>query len=128
MSAASRRIAMHTPHRKVVLARRQNYAFLAERLASVAGVTLLRPALRNGVCPLSLPIVVDDANSLQRRLASERIGTELFWSDFHPALPARDFPEATYLKTHVVTLPIHQDLDPRLLERVVEVVRDWART
>jgi dTDP-4-amino-4,6-dideoxygalactose transaminase len=126
MSAASQRIARRSPHADIVKRRRRNYAFLVEELATLPDVRLLRPTLPSGVCPLSLPVVVDEPVSLLRQLESNGIAAEFFWSDFHPAFPATEFPDSAYLKTHVVTLPIHQDLDPGLLSRVAETVRRWS--
>ena len=80
-----------------------------------------------GTCPLRLPLVAEEPLSLLRHLETNGIEAELFWSDFHPAFPAQEFQESTYLKTHVVALPIHQDLDQDLLARVAEVVRRWSR-
>ncbi len=104
MSPASRRIARRSPHVEIARRRRRNYAFLAEQLVGLSGARPLRPTLPNGTCPLAFPLVVDEPSSLLRHLASNGIGAELFWSDFHPAFPAQEFPESTYLKTHVVTL------------------------
>jgi dTDP-4-amino-4,6-dideoxygalactose transaminase len=126
MSAASQRIARRSRHADIVERRRRNYAFLVEELVTLPDVRPLRPRLPSGVCPLSLPVVVDEPVSLLRRLESNGIAAELFWSDFHPAFPAAEFPDSAYLKTHVVTLPIHQDLDPGLLSRVAETVRRWS--
>jgi perosamine synthetase len=127
MSAASRRIARRSPHADIAHRRRRNYAFLAGQLATVPGVRLIYPMLPSGVCPLLLPVVVDEPVSLRRHLESDGIATELFWSDFHPAFPAKEFPDSTYLKTHVVALPVHQDLDPGQLARVADAVRRWSR-
>jgi perosamine synthetase len=127
MSPASRRIARRSPHVEIAQRRRRNYAFLAEELDGLSGARPLHPTLPSGACPLALPLVVDEPPSLLRQLESNGIGAELFWSDFHPAFPAHEFPESTYLKTHVVTLPIHQDLDSDLVARVAEVVRRWSR-
>ncbi len=127
MSPASRRIALRSPHVEIARRRRRNYAFLAEKLVGRSGARPLRPTLPDGTCPLAFPLVVDEPSSLLRHLANNGIGAELFWSDFHPAFPAREFPESTYLKTHVVTLPIHQDLDTDLLARVAGATRRWSQ-
>jgi perosamine synthetase len=126
MSPAARRIACRSPHAEIARRRRRNYAVLAEELAGLSGVRPLQPTLPSGACPIRFPLVVDDPPPLLCWLEGNRIGAELFWSDFHPAFPAHEFPESTYLKTHVVTLPIHQDLDADHLARVVQVVRRWS--
>jgi len=127
MSPASRRIACRSPHAEIAQRRRRNYAFLAEELAGLSRARPLHPTLPTGACPLAFPLVVDEPSSLLRQLEWGGIGAEPFWSEFHPAFPAHEFPDSTYLKTHVVTVPIHQDLDCHLLTRVAEVVRRWSR-
>ncbi len=127
MSQAAVRIAGRSPHAQIARRRRQNYEFLAAELSDVSGARLLHPILPPGTCPLRLPLVAEEPLSLLRHLETNGIEAELFWSDFHPAFPAQEFQESTYLKTHVVALPIHQDLDQDLLARVAEVVRRWSR-
>jgi perosamine synthetase len=127
ISPTSRRIAYRSPHAQIAPQRRENYAFLAEQLADLEAARPLYATLPNSTCPLWLPLVVDEPESLVRELARNRIGAEVFWCEFHPAFPAAEFPESTYLKTHVVALPIHQDLDAHLLQHVAAVVRAWAR-
>jgi perosamine synthetase len=127
MSQTSYRIARRSPHAEIAGHRRRNYAFLAEELDGLSGARPLHPRLQNGTCPLSFPLVVDEPESLLRELERSGIGAELFWTDFHPAFPADEFPESTYLKTHVVTVPIHQDLDRDQVARVATAVGRWSR-
>ena len=126
MSPVARRIAGRSPHAEIVRRRRRNYEFLAAELGDLPGTRLLDATLPPGTCPLRLPLLVDEAPSLWRHLERSRIGAELFWSDFHPAFPAEQFPDSAYLKTHVVTLPIHQSLGLETLARVAEAARRWS--
>jgi perosamine synthetase len=128
ISPAAYRIACRSAHAEIAQRRRRNYAFLADELGGVAAARPLYPTLPTGACPLTFPLVVDDPRSLLRALEADRIAAEHFWSDFHPAFPADEFADSTYLKTHVVAVPIHQDLDPNLLARVVDTVRRWSRS
>jgi len=128
MSSTSRRIAYRSAHVEIARRRRQNYASLAEQLAGVSGAAPLYPTLPNGACPLAFPLVVEEPEGLLRELQRGGIGADHFWNEFHPAFPAAEFPESTYLKTHVVALPIHQDLDPSVVARIAEVVRRWSQS
>jgi perosamine synthetase len=128
ISPTSRRIAYRSSHLEIARRRRQNYALLAEQLNGVSGADPLYPTLPNGACPLAFPLVVEEPEGLLRELQSGGIGADHFWNEFHPAFPADEFPESTYLKTHVVALPIHQDLDPPVVARVAEVVRRWSQS
>lgn len=124
ISAPARLIASRSDHRAIAARRRRNYTALAEEVSRL-GLRPLRPDLPDGVCPLCLPVVLHDAPSLHEHLAGRGIGTELFWSEFHPDFPAEEFPDATFLKTHVLALPIHQDLDDHALERVAAAIQEW---
>lgn len=127
MSPTSRRIAYRSAHVEIARRRRQNYALLNEHLTGLSEAEPLYATLPKGACPLAFPLVVDEPESLLRELESGGIGADHYWNEFHPAFPADEFPESTYLKTHVVALPIHQDLDPPVVARVAEVVRRWAQ-
>ena len=44
----------------------------------------------------------------------------------HPSLPATAFPLAAGLRASIVGVPVHQELRPRDLDRIVTVVRQWG--
>ncbi len=119
-------IAARSDHAAIAAQRRRNYAHLARELADVSRLRLLRPELDTGACPLALPVVTREADSLHKHLRRAAIGAELFWSDFHPSFPANEFPDATFLKRHVVALPVHQDLGAAAMRRIAAVVQGWS--
>lgn len=109
--------------------RRTNFQFLLGQLDGLRlrRIKLLYRALPDGVCPWMFPLIADDAPSLKDHLFRHRILTGLLWSDFHEQFVREDFPDADFLKTHVVVLPVHQNLDKKQLKRLVNVVFDWDR-
>ena len=128
MSAVSRRIAHNSAHARIAHARRRNYAFLAEALAPIPGMQLLHSVYRTAraLSPCRWLRRIRYRFTVISRAAAS--GTELFWSDFHPTFPIEAFADAAFLKTHVVTLPIHQDLDHAQLDRIAGVVHEWRRS
>jgi dTDP-4-amino-4,6-dideoxygalactose transaminase len=103
--------------------RRDNYAFLLERLADL----VLRPFDRvpEGASPFFFPVVTGRKRELLDWLRPHGVDALDFWSAAHPLLPSSGFPRARALRTQVVGLPVHQELRPQDLERVVETVLSW---
>jgi dTDP-4-amino-4,6-dideoxygalactose transaminase len=78
---------------------------------SLGGITL--PAFtspRAGACPLVHPVMAGDKLAFLRALATRGvIGLDL-WTHPHPAIESARYPGATWLRRHVVGLPVHQEL------------------
>ncbi len=110
---------------EVRLRRRQNFLQLLRCLSQVPGVVPLYRELPEGVCPLSFPILVEKARQMMNRLCALSIPAIAWWSGYHRRCFEWDgFPEACYLKDHVVALPIHQHLDGAAVEYIASQVRE----
>jgi dTDP-4-amino-4,6-dideoxygalactose transaminase len=117
---------------RIAARRRDNYSSLLGSLSRSRGPAPLTGALRNGVVPWCLPVVVEggvaDSESLVEHLLRNGIGA---WS--WPELPrdvARErFPNEWRLAARTVCLPVHQSLDARHMRYVARVLDRWqART
>lgn len=100
--------------------RRQNYLLLQERLES--RVPLLRRDLEKGMCPLFFPLLVPDKDSAAQALQQRGIGAVELWNYGYPEAQKETFPDAQYLRDHVLELPIHQDITPSQVEYMAEQV------
>jgi hypothetical protein len=72
--------------------------------------------------PLVLPILVKDKAAAAHALQQQGIGAVEFWNDpqSNPAIG----PDARYLRSHVLELPIHQDVTASQVEFIAhEVLR-----
>ena len=110
-------------HHDVIQRRRKNFAYLA---GSIEGV--IRMPFRNipeGVCPLSLPVLVHDKPGIQHRLMEHGVETVNFWSKRPPDIPDI-FPEVAFLRRHVLEVPIHQGLEERHLDYIASKLRVHA--
>jgi len=110
-------------HDDVIKRRRKNFAYLA---GSIEGI--MRMPFRNlpeGVCPLSLPVLVHDKPELQRKLMQCGIETVNFWSQRPPDI-SDIFPEVSFLRRHLLEVPIHQGLEERHLEYIASKLRAHA--
>ena len=106
---------------ETVRRRRANYLRLAGALDGIQGVKPLFHQLPGGVCPLSLPLLVSNRDAYVEVLQAKGIPALPWWAGFHPdGIDWSQFPEACWLKHHLLTLPVHQDLDDRHLDYLAE--------
>ena len=125
MGFATRYILARTRPADVIRIRRENY----ERLRSLLdpSVRTLYGALPEGVCPLSLPILVPEKERVHEGLLHDGVGNVNFWSRWRPEVPRERFPEVDFLRRHVVEIPIYQALRPKHIEFIAERVSARAR-
>lgn len=91
--------------------RRANYNCLRDALAGLPGLDLLFPDLPAGVCPLVMPLLVPaERDRLVAALNRRGIGAFPFWAGYHRRLSWAAFPDARYLKDHLLTLPVDHAL------------------
>jgi dTDP-4-amino-4,6-dideoxygalactose transaminase len=108
---------------EVIERRRENYQYLLEELGEIGWIKPVFSEIPQGTCPLDFLCIVPDPVNVKRQLLSYGIESDPYWDFFHPAVPWKDFPEAAYLKTHVLALPIHQDIGEREREYLVASMR-----
>jgi perosamine synthetase len=125
ISRAARAAAAGVDPATVIALRRRNYERLAESLGSTGLVPLVE-SLPAGVCPLVLPVIVNDRHRLVSDLADRGIEATAWWAGYHRAFDLADFDDARFLKDRIVALPVHQDLTDRDVEYMVACLR--ART
>jgi perosamine synthetase len=119
-------ILARTDAEMVVVRRRRNFNRLAahlDGLLPVVGAPLLP-----GVCPLFLPVRLDqsaplDKAALMQRLHAVGIDAVDFWGSGDPACDAAEFPEVTRLRREILELPCHQSLDDDDIDRVAHAVK-----
>lgn len=110
---------------EVVGRRRANFLYLRDALGD--DVDICFSELPPGVCPLSLPILVEDKAKVRALLLEDGVETINFWSLHHPDVPRTEFPEVEYLRANVLELPIHQELRRRHLDYIASKVRIHGR-
>lgn len=117
----------------VVLARREKAEFLRCQLRCMAGVQLLEPP--SGAQPSYpwLPLMVRDRDRTVRRLRSEGLGgARLFtrslnqYDYLRAMVPQGRYPNAEYLAAHLLTLPTHEYVTLRDMDRMVAVLAETA--
>jgi dTDP-4-amino-4,6-dideoxygalactose transaminase len=124
MSSLSMGLLKRVDRREVKRIRQENYRLLLEGIRSVPGIRVLKPDLPEDVCPLSMPIQVNDRDQLRQALMARGIYTYPWWAGYHRRMDWSEFPEARRLKDTVLTLPVHQGLGSQHMEYITEVLRE----
>jgi dTDP-4-amino-4,6-dideoxygalactose transaminase len=107
--------------------RREHYRLLLERTASLAGVRAFFPTLPDGVCPWVFPVLFD--GHPRAHLALRRLGVPATaWEGVRPAgIDRAEFPRADFFYDNLALVPVHQSLERRDLNAIVEAIREVAR-
>lgn len=124
LSSIAMGIIRRLDHADVVRRRRENFTGLLERLDK--SVRVLFSELPEGVCPLSMPVMVHDKRSLRETLLEDGIETVNFWSNRNADIPDA-FPEADFLREHLLEVPIHQGLTEKHIDYMAVKLKERAR-
>ena len=118
MSDKSLEILKRLDWKKIRKRRRQNYNYLAEKLSSLS--EKLSVVYNFQKCPFSLPILIDDRDSLQKYLASEGIYCQVLWPLPHGSVSPHSFDE-TFSK-RMLSIPCDQRYDTDDMERIYNAI------
>jgi len=128
ISTFSERIMSNVNYEKIKDKRRKNYEYLLHNLPKIQDIEVVFDKLPEGVCPLFFPLIVKDRQYYHKKFKDRGISTFQYWQHIHDAVPWDKFPDALYLKQHVLGLPIHQDISFIHLDRMIEVFKDIKET
>ena len=106
----------------VVVRRRRNFRRLAAQIGD--RVEVIGDPLAPGVCPLFVPIRVQDKRAVMQRLHARGIEAIDFWSEHDPRCNPDEFPEVMALRRELLELPCHQSLDDDAIDFVAQAVKD----
>jgi len=104
--------------------RRGNYRVLLDALGDQVLPSLA--SLPEGASPYFFPIQTSNKAELLARLDEHGIDAVNFWAVPHPSLPRVGFPSAKELRRSIVGVPVHQELRPHDLERIITAARRKA--
>jgi len=126
ISGVSGRMLNGFSERSIVAQRRSNFLRYLASFEECKGIVPLFKELPAGVCPLRFPILVSKRDGARARLYRSSIDAGCWWKGYYRGLPWEEFPEACFLKDHVLTLPVHQGLTENdimyIARRVTEAV------
>jgi CelD/BcsL family acetyltransferase involved in cellulose biosynthesis/dTDP-4-amino-4,6-dideoxygalactose transaminase len=123
MSGVSARLLNRLDCTAIRRTRIENYRCVDALLDPV--VPRVFSGLPDGACPLFFPILVDDKHAAAQALQRRGVDALEFWNESIES-GEEMAQDARFLRSHVLELPIHQDLTPRHLaymaRQVAEVV------
>ncbi len=123
MSPLSRRLLGITDHLEVIRRRRENYFHLLRHLPCDSRMNPLHENLPDGVCPMFFPLIVKERDKVYEMLASKNIGVFRYWIWRHPILHGISYRHADYLRSNLLALPLHQDLDEEDIEFLEDAIK-----
>ena len=115
MSPISARLLERFDYEDIRRRRVANYQQLVRELDPA--VTPMFPVLPEGVCPLFFPVIVPNKAEAAEALRRRGVDALEFWNDA-VGDGSEMGPNARFFRTHVLELPIHQDLSPRHISHV----------
>jgi dTDP-4-amino-4,6-dideoxygalactose transaminase len=127
ISKFSKRIMKNINYNEIKKRRCENFEYLLMNLPKINDFELIFKELPLGVCPLFFPIIVKDRKFYHKKFMERGISTFQYWQHMHNAVPWKKFPEAVFLKRHVLGLPIHQDISYEHLDKIIEVFHDISK-
>ncbi|MFN0093285.1 MAG: DegT/DnrJ/EryC1/StrS family aminotransferase [Dehalococcoidia bacterium] len=122
---AMRHISRSDPE-DVVRRRRENYELVAATLPPARSFAPALPGLPAGVSPLAFPIWAEDRRAVIGVLQRSGLRPQAWWAGFHGDVPWGELPAAAALKNHLVAVPVHQYVEPRLLREATGALRELA--
>lgn len=127
-SRISRYVLDHSNAEALVSRRRDNYTELYDAVKESGVFKPLYDELPEGVCPLCLPVIIEDRQEAGARLNEMGVSAVQWWSGFHKAFDWTEFVEAKYLKEHLLVIPVHQQLTKRNIEYISSLLKEEAVT
>ena len=128
MSRLTRGLLQYVDPEAISERRRHNYLRLFSQIQGLPGIQPVFGDLPSGVCPIGLPVLVDDRAVWARRLSDRHIDVYAWWSGYHSGIDWNQFPEACHLKDRILLLPIHQQLDDRHVDYIGREVAALAQS
>ena len=103
--------------------RRAHYGVMLEALGSEVPEPF--DELPDGASPFALPLATTDKDALLVRLREHGVIGVDFWSVPHPSLDVAAYPRSAKRRAETVTLPVHQELTPHDIDRIVRAAQSW---
>lgn len=101
--------------------RRANFQALLDGLANHVHPAFAE--LPEGASPFVFPVQTESKQEVLAKLSDRGIQALDLWPTPHPSLPVERFPSSASLRSEIVGLPVHQDLGPRDIDRLVSGFR-----
>ncbi|HEY1196822.1 DegT/DnrJ/EryC1/StrS family aminotransferase [Flavobacterium sp.] len=106
--------------------RRSNYNYLINLLKNIEGIEIIYKELNEGICPQTLPVIIEktDRTNLYHKMNEKGFGMVSLYHTMIQQL--KDFPSDanTILANKIINFPIHQDVDYKDIEEMVDELKN----
>ncbi len=116
----SRSLLERFDYERIRQVRRANYRRLRDRLEG--RVAVLPRELEDGTCPLIFPHLAPDKPGAAKALQARGISAMEFWNGGDAETMAPEHADAWYLRSHLVELPVHQDITAAQIDYMADEV------
>ena len=101
--------------------RRSNYKYLSDKLKDVAGIEVIYKNLEEGICPQTLPIIVEnyDRDLLYHEMNKKGFGLVSLYHTMIESLKKHNSKASSELSKKIINLPIHQDVEVEQMDKMV---------
>jgi hypothetical protein len=125
----SRRMLLNADEQTIVRKRRTRFLTLLDLTRKGRALLPLFTDLPKGVCPIYFPVIVNDPTVFSKYMKARNFEAIRFWfwSESHFQFPKEEYPDAAFLKTHIVVLPVHQYLSEGVFEQLCGILSEWIR-
>lgn len=115
---------------KVNKKRVDNYRYLSNKLKIFEGINILVNKIKKGIVPLNLPLIIlkNKRDEIYEKLNKKKLGIICLYRNLIPEINDKEYPEAHYLSSHIINLPIHQDVTRENMDLVVQTLRSFFGT
>ena len=105
--------------------RRSNYNYLLHLLHDVEGVEVIYKSLEDGICPQTLPVIVKnfDRTTLYNKMNEAGFGMVSLYHTMIDNLQNSSFGAPAVLSKKVINFPIHQDVEKKDIDAMVEELK-----
>jgi len=128
ISDLSKYFLLRSATSQIANARRQHYRVLVDGLSQLRVFRPLAPSIPDDSSPWLLALRVEGMKDAHKEFRRRGIPAS-HWGDVRPpAVDAPSYPIADDLYCNLIFLPIHQDLRPEHLDKIISVAADLAET
>ena len=101
--------------------RRSNYKYLANLLRNIKGIEVIHTKLEDGICPQTLPVIVEDFDrtNLYQQMNDKGFGMVSLYHTMIKQLDNSTSQSANTLSKKIINFPIHQDITHIDLDNLV---------
>lgn len=127
ISDISRTIMDNVDSNRIIKKHRENFNFLSRKTEGMDGIEPIFRRIGPGVCPYAFPVMAKNRKSIRSELLKNGIETLVHWDYLLPRGFAGKYPEVRKLAQNEMTLPVHQDLERKHMERIVNELKGAAK-